>query len=102
MPTRMAVRDGPAQRTAWMKPSCESPGTASPIRRNGQSSEGASSVPDDEKGDQCGDEEGGRRDHNAAEHRIAATEEAGAHGHGHRAEERAREEPEEDGVHLIL
>ena len=58
--------------------------------------------PRHEKRDECSDEEGGRRHHDASEDRIAATEEAGAHGHGHRAEERAREEPEEDGIHLIL
>ena len=46
-----------------------------------------------------GDEERRRRDHDAPERGIAAPDEPRTDGHGHRAEERAREQAEEDCVH---
>ena len=102
MPMRMAVRDGPAQRTARMKTIWESPGTKKPISNERPQLRGRVDLRRETGRRQRGDEERRRRDHDAAEHRVAAAEEAGPHGDGHRAEERAREEPEEDGVHPVL
>ena len=98
VPMRMAARDGPAWRTADTNATCDTPGTQIPTAKNGARSSTPAPLPGEQR-EPAGDDEGRGGDHRHAGHRVAAADETPPDGDRHRAEQRAGEQAEQDGVH---
>ena len=98
VPMRIAVRDGPAWRTADTNATCDTPGTKIPTAKKGRGRRRPLRCQVEQR-EPAGDDEGRAGDHRHAGHRVAAAHETPADGDRHRAEERPGEQAEQDGVH---